>query len=969
MASAVIAKGSASISINPQQTEARLVFIPDPQGDGWDASAVNKLASEQALGAFADPKVMDVFLAKAAKAKTPTPLEITYARGVDPEDPEPEKITWEALVVPGDMAPFQKEALDNAGPPEVIVVKQEKVKRETMVKKAGALPFIAGKEELAVSWEKKETREKVAVNPEVRQVKYADRGAKLGTVTPSVPGKLGKSVFGRPVAPKDAGENTCLFGKGISKENKGIFAQVSGFVRIGENWADMVPMAKHSWKITPGADGLTLILRFETGNARFEPPAGKEIIDAALEKGAAESRLVSAAELDKAIKEAVKTGQPLEAFPLFKFQEAEAAVKVNHDKTAASLFLRKGLAGALPLEMRAISQAIKSTDIRGYDTDKLKAAIHEFMHGKETEFSYVLAEGTLSTRGADREIQTLAALLSEEEQQKVLSSIKEWHSRDVLRESDVDPEAARLAFVKEGSVIAKVSERTKGEEGKDIYGNVIPGLPGNDPDIKLFGGIELRGQDITASKTGLLIVQASEKSFHGQVIDYEDAKIGVRLSQDAMEARGDFFREEGVGLPLTVEAAKKVFSSLGIKKGIDWGEVEIACAQARIHGVVSDRVFARGEAAVARGGAALKWLVAFNPSGPTREGAAAEKTAVIKAGTPILVMSEPIAGGRAGYDVKGNELPIDKETALSIEHDNSIRVEALGKGTRLIAARSGELSFYNGKGLKISPFRTITGDAGGDLNFSGEIQISGNVLPDCKILGGSHVFVDGMAESAYISAGGKVVLGKGFKGNGKGVLRARAGIVSDFVERASVTALGDIKLTKGSLLSSVKTNGKLMIVAEGGKLLGGVYQARYGIDAADVGSEEKTRTEISFGQDYILRNEMIACEEQIDKLKQNLALLEEKLKAYLQKKLPIPDNIKTEKIRLVKLQEQLNIKLFNMREKFEEHFDSEIRINGTIFPGVVIESHNRYYEIKQKRSRVIFYFDCESGRIKEKPMN
>jgi uncharacterized protein (DUF342 family) len=58
-----------------------------------------------------------------------------------------------------------------------------------------------------------------------------------------------------------------------------------------------------------------------------------------------------------------------------------------------------------------------------------------------------------------------------------------------------------------------------------------------------------------------------------------------------------------------------------------------------------------------------------------------------------------------------------------------------------------------------------------------------------------------------------------------------------------------------------------------------------------------------------------------------------------------------------------------MREKFEEHFDSEIRISGTIFPGVVIESHNRYYEVKQKRSRVIFYFDCESGRIKEKPMN
>jgi hypothetical protein len=32
-----------------------------------------------------------------------------------------------------------------------------------------------------------------------------------------------------------------------------------------------------------------------------------------------------------------------------------------------------------------------------------------------------------------------------------------------------------------------------------------------------------------------------------------------------------------------------------------------------------------------------------------------------------------------------------------------------------------------------------------------------------------------------------------------------------------------------------------------------------------------------------------------------------------------------------------------------------------------MESHNRYYEVKQKRSRVIFYFNCEQGRIQEKP--
>jgi len=64
--------------------------------------------------------------------------------------------------------------------------------------------------------------------------------------------------------------------------------------------------------------------------------------------------------------------------------------------------------------------------------------------------------------------------------------------------------------------------------------------------------------------------------------------------------------------------------------------------------------------------------------------------------------------------------------------------------------------------------------------------------------------------------------------------------------------------------------------------------------------------------------------------------------------------------------DQEKLKVFNLREKFEEHSESEICCRGTIYPGVVIESHNRYYEVQQKRNQVVFYFDRKSGRIKEK---
>jgi uncharacterized protein (DUF342 family) len=229
------------------------------------------------------------------------------------------------------------------------------------------------------------------------------------------------------------------------------------------------------------------------------------------------------------------------------------------------------------------------------------------------------------------------------------------------------------------------------------------------------------------------------------------------------------------------------------------------------------------------------------------------------------------------------------------------------------------------------------------------------------------VLVGGTAEAALISAGGKAVVAQGIKGDGKGVVRARTTIEAAFSEKATLMAVDDIKLKNGAIASHIKTNGKLSIIAGSGKLMGGVCQARHGIDAADIGSEKAVRTEISFGQDYLIKDQIAIVEGEIFKVRENLAKTDEKLKAVL--KIPSAlDAVRAEKIKLMKQLEQLNLRVFTLREKFEAHYDSEIRIRGTIHPGVIIESHDRYYEVNQTRSGVVFYFDRESGRIKERTL-
>jgi uncharacterized protein (DUF342 family) len=171
----------------------------------------------------------------------------------------------------------------------------------------------------------------------------------------------------------------------------------------------------------------------------------------------------------------------------------------------------------------------------------------------------------------------------------------------------------------------------------------------------------------------------------------------------------------------------------------------------------------------------------------------------------------------------------------------------------------------------------------------------------------------------------------------------------------------------GCVRCNIKTNGRLFISGETGGLTGGVCKARRGVDAADIGSEKKGQTEISFGQDYLIKDQIEVCERDIEKIKAGLQQTEAKIKQSVNNPAAL-NAARAYKVKLMKLLEQINLKVFTLREKFEEHHDSEVRVRGTVYPGVVLESHNRYFEVNRRRGGVVFYFDRGTGQIREKPL-
>ncbi len=81
------------------------------------------------------------------------------------------------------------------------------------------------------------------------------------------------------------------------------------------------------------------------------------------------------------------------------------------------------------------------------------------------------------------------------------------------------------------------------------------------------------------------------------------------------------------------------------------------------------------------------------------------------------------------------------------------------------------------------------------------------------------------------------------------------------------------------------------------------------------------------------------------------------------------EELRKEKKKLLKMIEQRSVRLFTLREKFEEHYPSELRIQGTIFPGVRIESHGRTMEFTAPEKAVVISFDEQTGRLTRIPIS
>lgn len=974
-------KGKITLHFDTLSTEAKLVFIPDPSGETHTAETLSAIVT--AAGLRTNHSQIEKILVMFSKAKAPTSELI--AKGEMPVEWQPESVEWEEIPENPDFEKFKLEVLKNAAPPVFYktVVEQVPITKKTT---DSSMFGLIKKEKTETIYEKKEKRIQLHINdPQMLKAIWVKADTVVGIVYPAKPGKNGKDVFGR-IIKVDPPENlNFLLGDNLKLQKNQIISQLDGFLRIGAQWADIIPFANHSWSLKKASDGVTILMDFFPGYRLLPIPSVSSILEEAITLGASQDQLIPEKNLEAELSRSIKTSKSLLDFNLSLNRDAVIAITVSPDKLKATLTLVKGQGNGKPLILNEVAKAITEHQLANLNFEKIKTDLVQFYKSNQIELrDYVLCEGEAPVPGANRDLNYHIIFTPEEQKTQIVDSLKKDTAlvRFVNSLNDFPLEQTlKLAFVKKNQLIARFSPPTFGKPGKDVFGKEITATPGSDPVVWLYENIRFTKESLESIEDGVLLVSENDGETFLRVIPYRDAAVTVSISDDFMQAQADFFAEYGMGKELSLDFVQNILTEHGIVHGINHIAIADGIKQAKRDGEARGIVIAQGTKPVPSGGYKLVWLIQF-ASGKAvtiRENGKADfknqdKLTMVAENQPVLELVKIGQEGQNGTDITGKTIPAPKDPAASappVWEERQFKIEAKDAETQVLTTLvTGELQFENNK-LTINEGYKVDGDIGpqtGNIKFPGTIIINGNILTGFMVMATGNIGVGASVEAALVSADGDVKITEGIKGAGKGTIRAKKTIEAGFAEQAYLMAVGDIILKNSALRCVIKTNSKLKLLGDKGNLIGGNARCKLGIEAHNIGSENEVKTEISFGQDYLIKDAIEVEEKEIEKLKTMILHIDKSMREAEKTGSSQLAKLRQDKVKILKLLEYRSIRLIQLKEKFDAFIPAEIIVRNTLYPGVIIESHNRFYEVKQKRQKVSISFDPQSGKIIEKPL-
>ncbi len=979
-------KGNLNLEIDEQGVEVRITLTPDENGADITMDGIQALLAEKNVRQGIDAQAMDRAMRALARNRT-EPVSFIAAAGTPPQPPAPETVAFEPCPIPERLAAVARRVLEAAPPARGFRLHEERTRTEKKVVKKAALPFLPSRVETEVEVQKRTVREEVPIDPALVETGWVAAGSVVARFRPGTPGKQGKSVFGRLVPAPRLDLAGFLVLDGLSRSGAEVKAAVTGFLRRGTTWSDVVPFRDHSIRVTASRDGSSCLLTFVPGDAQAPAPDLQQVMELAAELGFSGRSLLPEHEIETLMQDAVLRRAELTSVSLTPVVNGAAVVAVSEDRLNATLSLRKGRGGGAPLTTAAVSEAIRSSRVRGFDAAAVRKDLLEFFAGRQMELvDYVLATGRAAKAGASPKVEWRAMFLPEAEARAVRAAAEEnpaglasLASLGAFPLSRVEA----LARVAKDVEVLRVSTAAGGEPGVDVYG--VPLTPsGAGGGIRLYEGLTRRADTVVTTAEGILEKGSEGETILLRVRAHRDAVLAVSLSEDRMKASLSFHPPLGDGRRITAAEVPERLRQAGVAKGVDEQALAALIARAARGEEFVDQLVASGRPP--RGDTLQR--VEFHLALATgkavslrRDGSAdfrsQDRITKVRGGDLIATVHPRDPRANDGWDVTGRPIAPSPEAQETLSAGKGVREEIAPDGSlRLFAEAEGEL-VRDGPRLSVTGAHAVEGDvsmATGNITFAGNVRISGAVRAGFTVVAGGILEVGSTVEAALLSAEGSITVGLGIKGEGRAILRSKRDIGGVFAEQSVLLAIGDVHLRGPCVRCQVKCNGKLRLDSEKGSLLGGEVRASRGVEAQNIGSPGGARTVVSFGQDYLVRDQIEREEREVARLQKQVADLDARM-FVLEKQAraaagsPAAAQLaaaRAEKVRAMKLIETRKMRLITLRDRYDEHVPSEVVVRGTLYPGAIVESHGRRFETRTEKKMVRLQFDPARGKIVEK---
>jgi uncharacterized protein len=988
-------KGKLQLDIDEQGIEVRITITPDENGAEISPESIQAILAEKQVRLGIDTAAIDKAFRSMARNKT-EPMSFIAASGTAAKPGEPESVVFEAVPIPERLSAVSRTLLDSAPEPRGFIQREEKVKTEKRILKKGALPFLPAKSVVEIVVEKKVVREEVAIDPALTGTGFVARGGLVARVKPGTPGKQGRSVFGRPVPVPRAENAGFLFCAGVLRIGTEVTAEVGGFLRRGVNWCDIVPFNDHRVEVSASKDRLTCQFSFVPGDDSAPPPAPAELIARAQKLGFAPHSLLPEVEIGALLRKAVRGGAPVTDVPLTPLVHGAAAISVSPDKLKATLFLRKGQGGGRPLMPAAVSEAIRASRVKGFNPETVRKDLLAFFAGAATELAdYTLVDGRPPKIGTEPKIEWRALFLPAEESAAIrAAAVANSEGLRFLKSLDAFPleSVEAVARVKQDAEILRITPSAGAEPGVDVFGASIPPGGAAGAGVRLFEGVEARKGTVVATSAGILEKGSDGSTLLLRVRPHKDAELRVALSADRMKASLSFSPPEGDGARITVDDARARIREAGVQKGIDERKLAEALEHIARGEPLIDFPFAEGRKPVLDMGKRIAYHVrlATGKAVTLRADGSADyrnqdRITRVKAGEPIATVKPRDPAAEDGWDVTGAVIPLSAGEQETLQAGHGVRETVQADGSvRYVADVAGELAQDHGQ-LTVREVHEVSGDVGlatGNIKFPGNVHISGSVRSGFTVVAGGVLEVGESVEAALLSADGSITVGQGIKGEGKAILRSKRDIESAFSEQSVLLTIGDVHLRGPCVRCQVKCNGKLRLDSDKGSLVGGQVRVSRGAEVQNIGSPGGVHTVVSFGQDFLVKDQIERVEREVTALTKKIADLDADMFVLERKAAEATAAAgavgarsqastmlaaaRAQKVQAMKLVEQHKMRLITLHDRYDEHISSEIIVRGTVYPGVVLESHGRRWEPRTEKKMITLHFDPTQGRIVEK---